>query len=1614
MKNRLIAVLLTTVMLLSMVVVPVSADNEENGLSFSIISFTEGDEKITEGSELQSVKAGQTFALKIYLKNNTSEEYMIGAYQFLIQYNEKIVELYEYTVGRTTVGPAVKGELFAPIGMTEGGVFKVTSADGSGVKIAAKGDKYDDAKVAYVLFKAREDAESCDLSVGLVNDGSKIVVTRESDPNKEFLMPGVAYDNVMATVHINGAIPALGEVALSTPDSVTVDGKNNATVNATATSAQGTNLTNMVTWSVTAKPDGAGVNDIKIAADGKITVGAKAKVGDYTITATGDGATATGSASATITVERAESVYTVTVTSVNPTLTVPTGTETNTSQFIAAVKDQYDEQKTDATVTWSVDPSDKGVSVSDNGLVTVSADAKKYVKGDESKEFKIRATSSDADQPGEEILTVTREKAVFTSFELPKSGWGSVNCEVPIAGGTEEVNEIRAYALDQYEDAFELPNDAVIVWSIPELEGITIAKGTISENEVSTTVTVTTDAVKNDFTNGENGLELNFNATVSYMKDGKAVVSKEVPCVIRRDESTATSVEISGGKSEFTIPVDKTADEATFTAVVKDQYGQTMTGDNATVTWSITSDNVTGISFSNGKVSVTKDAKNGITSSQEFTVTAKCGSVEAAKNFTVKRAASVVTTIEYTGDTNVVVPDGNGTNECAITLTFEDQYGTEITSGVDSSKLQWTCPEGITVETGSDTPYSVKVTKDALKHFGNERKNSVEVKITAEYDNLTKEIPVTLKLADAEPTSIVLTSNPTGDDIVIPTGDMPNTKTYTATVKDQYGFVITDENTKVTFSMSPASDAGVTFDEKTGTVSVTKNATAEQSYTVTATCGTATASHKFAVKNKNLHADELDVAQANFTYGESGKLNPSATLDGKNVTASYTYQGSNIQAGETPTNAGTYTVTARYETETDIYTGTVDFTISRKLLTGNMLTLTGTYTYNAEKQAVNYKVEDGDLLIVNDYTITGTEGQNAGTYTVTVTGQGNYTGEVTKTWTITPATLTIASATATNRDYEKGKTDVSISNVTFANASNSTVLPSANDYTATGAMTDANAGKDKDVTVTVKLTNGNYTFANGATATFATKVEITKAAYRDAHTGTNSTKYGNTASFDLSSLIPADAGVVTVSYQTKTGDIFEGNPTVSGTTLTYKLKANAEVNAEGTITLNVSSTNYADYTIEVTVTVATKDAQTITASNISATYGDTGVKVNAKAVGELSYEVTTGTDVIDVDASGNVTIKKAGDAKIRISAAETSDYAAATKEITVTIAKRPLTVKADDKTAYVGAEQPELTYTATGLVDGDELTTKPTLKLVHEADVDPMKKAGTYVITFETQPAASENYDLKTENGTLTVRTRHSSGTTTGSTGSVSIDRPENGTVTASPANPVKGSTVTITVTPNKGQTLKDLEVLDKNGNSLPLTDLGNGKFSFVMPEGKVTIKSEFGEENAFVNPYDDVKSGDWYYSAVEYVTANGLMNGTGKGFEPNLATSRAMIWTILARMSGVNTAGSGEWYAVAQQWAVANGVSDGTMPNDTITREQLAAMLYRYAVSKGMVKGPATADLSVFADANSVSRYAVEAMQWAVSTGLISGMDGKLNPQGSATRAQVATMLMRFAEMAK
>ena len=254
------------------------------------------------------------------------------------------------------------------------------------------------------------------------------------------------------------------------------------------------------------------------------------------------------------------------------------------------------------------------------------------------------------------------------------------------------------------------------------------------------------------------------------------------------------------------------------------------------------------------------------------------------------------------------------------------------------------------------------------------------------------------------------------------------------------------------------------------------------------------------------------------------------------------------------------------------------------------------------------------------------------------------------------------------------------------------------------------------------------------------------------------------------------------------------------------------------------------------------------------------------------------------------------------------------------------------------------------------------------------------------------------------------------------------------------GGTMTVTlvntdgnraILENKQPTLTVACVTDPNGVRIEST-LSGGKISFtVTMGGKYTITrigtsapsskpAEDGktdepqpDDGTYVNHYPDVQAGDWYSGAVQFVTEEKLMTGTGKGFEPNAATTRAMLWTILARMDGTDTNSTGAWYAAAQDWAVKHGVSDGTSPDGKITREQLATMLYRYAQSRGLVKADVQGDLSAFTDSASVSPYAVEAMRWAVGAGIVNGMDGKLNPQGEATRAQMATMLMRYAKLA-
>ena len=271
----------------------------------------------------------------------------------------------------------------------------------------------------------------------------------------------------------------------------------------------------------------------------------------------------------------------------------------------------------------------------------------------------------------------------------------------------------------------------------------------------------------------------------------------------------------------------------------------------------------------------------------------------------------------------------------------------------------------------------------------------------------------------------------------------------------------------------------------------------------------------------------------------------------------------------------------------------------------------------------------------------------------------------------------------------------------------------------------------------------------------------------------------------------------------------------------------------------------------------------------------------------------------------------------------------------------------------------------------------------------------------------------KTAVCTVTVSTRSSSsGGSSKTTYPVNTPTADNGTAAVSPKNAAKGDTVTITVTPDNGYKVDKVTVTNANGNTITVTDKGNGKYTFTMPASKVTVTPTFVKiaQQPTGKTFSDVAKSDWFADAVAYVTDKGLMNGTGSDtFSPNASTTRGMLMTVLARYAGEDTTGGSPWYQKGMNWAKANGVSDGTNPEVNITREQLVTMLYRYAGSP-----KANGSLDSFSDAASVSSYAVNAMQWAVANSIVNGSNGKLNPKNNATRAEVAAILMRFCEMSK
>ena len=719
-----------------------------------------------------------------------------------------------------------------------------------------------------------------------------------------------------------------------------------------------------------------------------------------------------------------------------------------------------------------------------------------------------------------------------------------------------------------------------------------------------------------------------------------------------------------------------------------------------------------------------------------------------------------------------------------------------------------------------------------------------------------------------------------------------------------------------------------------------------------------------------------------------------------------------------PQNAGTYTLTVAVEDARYAGSVTVDFTIAPKALTITGVgaadkTYDGTVKADATGDAVLNDVVGEDIVTVKAGTAAFTD-KDAGMQTVKFTDYGiegkdagNYTVSqpANVTATISRAPVTITGVVVSDKTYD-GSTAATVTNAGTVEG----VVPGDIVTAKAGAaqFTSADAGENitvvfSDFTITGEDA-GNYILSgqpvNG-------QADITKANYSgtppvniNVLINQEIATQGSLSVADFFTTVPAEAEITAVTPKPASNHIMD-SVTASGGEITYTSGVNLPTaNLTDTYEVTISTKNYSD--IKATLTFTTVDKTPVTVSGVAVankTYDGkaltyTGTPAAMTAGGE-TVEVSDFTYTWKNSEGHTLTSAPKNAGSYTLTVAVVDDQYTGSVTLNCSISKAAVTITALDVSAAVGSKLPTFSYRVAGLAEGESLKTEPTLTCAAD-----MNKTGVYAIKASGAevPEGGNYHDTITYvDGKLTVYYYNTANRVTVYGGAHGIARVDD-------YNPSTGDRVTITVTPDEGYEVDQVLVTTASGKKVPVTRTGENRYVFEMPSGSVSIQVTYKAEEKVV--YTDVSPYAWYAEAVEYVTVQGLMNGVGEGkFAPGATVTRAMVWTVLARMDGEDTASTGLWYAKAQQWAMETGVSDGTNPESAITREQLATMLYRYYGSPAI-----SGSLSGYADGSSVSDWAEDAMLWAIEQGLIEGVgDNKLAPAADTTRAQLAQILMRF-----
>ena len=1040
-----------------------------------------------------------------------------------------------------------------------------------------------------------------------------------------------------------------------------------------------------------------------------------------------------------------------------------------------------------------------------------------------------------------------------------------------------------------------------------------------------------------------------------------------------------------------------------------------------------------------------------------------------------KTADAEVTKVQIAGTPpSLNVPEALGIDQPG-TVTVTNTYSVTVfmdgSPVVNPSGVVWSISdlEGVTVDpaTGNMTISS--------NCPGSSNCPDGKIELTATYGGKSDTAKLTVWRADSAATWLKIVDPATGGEpqttIMRPVGTELTDRIqveYKAKVYDQFSQPVNITDINWTMNPSP-NNIGTTdlVDEGIRQIRVFHDTDAI-SFDLTATLKTNTAitgTVNITVKEKT--PQTLTVTQEDTTYGTPLAAPVFTAPEGTTRTFIHysTPDSSAYSSDKAPTNAGEYVVNVLCETDTHIYSGYANFKIEPKSISNMLQPITGTYTYTGAPQKPEAVVKDGEVTLVKDKDYTVRYGTNVHVFeaaTVYVDGIGNYTGTFSRNFKIQPKPIDIEDVTTTNRDYEEGNVDVECT----------VKLPVASDvkqgehYLVFATMADDTAGTNKTVNVQVKMVKGglgeNYTLKNDTTTA---TVNINKINPADP-TGLKGVKGQKLSAVELPagwtwyapSMVMETAGKqtflvnyigdanhnalhmhpITVNVLEKT-DVStfitfpDGEKEYTGSWMKYEAATISGTNlgtnpkweytyAAGTGTL--MEAGFPQGVGTYTVTATYEDSLNFGIATATLTIVPRKVAIPAADTTVYTYDGTAQTygiaDTADYTVSGNTQTN-----------ANESGY-------TVTVALKDKT-----NTAWTDGTTADKTYTfkimkaaSTGEPAYTKITTSgKTLKdaglTVTGSTLKP--NAGTLewvdgkdnVLPDTTTVAANTTYkwrftpddaNYKVLTGFIELYHESSGGGGGGvTTYPITVKSAKNGDVTASHKSASKGTTVTLTVAPDKGYVLDTLTVLDGKDKTVKLTEK-NGKYTFTMPASKVTVEAMF--KAAGNNPFTDVPAGSYYEDAVIWAVDKGITTGTSATtFNPNGICTRAQAVTFLWRAAGSPAAKSavmpftdvkaGSYYYDAVLWAVEQGITKGTSdtmfsPDATCTRAQIVTFLWRSQ------KSPAAGTANPFTDVKASAYYA-DAVLWAVKEDFTKGTTNTtFSPDATCTRAQIVTFLYR------